>query len=177
MTSDLEIAQFGDPTLLQVSAPVEEREFGTEKLINFCGKLMDILKEKSAVGIASPQVKINKRIIAIGCPVSPRRPIPHPFEDKIIINPVVTPLTDEMEEGFEGCLSSGELMGLVPRHQKVLCQGFDPEGHSIEFEAKDLEARVLQHELDHLDGILFFERIENMKSIGFRDALLKNKIL
>lgn len=173
MTEDLQIIKFGDPRLIQISEPVKTHEFGSAALKKLGHDLMTLLKENQAVGIAAPQVGINKRILAVGCPPSPRRPIPTPFEDQVILNPVITPLSDEMEQGYEGCLSSDMIMVKVPRHTKVRCQGYNLDGNTIDFEAENLLARVLQHELDHLDGVLFFERVTEMKSLGFRDELVK----
>lgn len=130
------------------------------------------MQEKGGVGIAAPQIGYNKRVIMFGFEKSTRYPKEKPVPFTILINPVITILSEEMNDGWEGCLSVPGLRGLVSRYNKIEYSGFDPDGKPIQQQAEGFHARILQHECDHLDGILFPQRIKDLRFFGFEDELL-----
>jgi peptide deformylase len=164
-----EILRMGDPRLLEKSRPVEA--FGTTELRTLIGDMQDTMRAANGAGLAAPQVGIGLRVVIFGFEASPRYPQAEPVPFTILVNPVVTPLADEMEEGWEGCLSVPGLRGMVPRWVHLRYSGFDAEGEPIEREARGFHARVVQHECDHLDGILYPMRMRDFSCFGFTDVL------
>ncbi|MBA3904288.1 MAG: peptide deformylase [Rhodocyclaceae bacterium] len=164
-----EILRMGDPRLLEKSRPVEA--FGTTELRTLIGDMQDTMRAANGAGLAAPQVGIGLRVVIFGFEASPRYPQAEPVPFTILVNPVVTPLADEMEEGWEGCLSVPGLRGMVPRWVHLRYSGFDAEGEPIEREARGFHARVVQHECDHLDGILYPMRMRDFSRFGFTDVL------
>lgn len=133
--------------------------------------MLDTMHEKGGVGIAATQIGVNLRIIAFGFDANPRYPDEAPIPLTILINPVVNVLSNVFIEGWEGCLSVPGLRGLIPRFRKIQYQGLDPHGKVISREAEGFHARVVQHEYDHLNGILFPQRIHDLHNFGYEDEL------
>lgn len=168
------IIQIGNPLLRIISSEVSQTELGTHELQILINSLFKIMENNRGIGIAAPQIGINKRIIVFGMkshPVYTETPsIPY----TVLINPIVTTMTAETEERYEGCLSVGNLRGKVSRFQKIYYKGLDLTGKLIEREVEGLHARVVQHESDHLDGILFTDKLSDTKSLGFHQELVSS---
>jgi peptide deformylase len=161
----------GHPLLQESSADVTQ--FSTTELDSLIQDLFDTMHAEDGAGIAAPQIGVLKRVVIFGVEdENPRYPGRGSVPTTILINPVITPLDNEMEDGWEGCLSVPGLRGLVPRYQRVHYRGFDENGKLIERDADGFHARVVQHECDHLDGILYPQRIQDMTQFGFREELL-----
>ena len=164
-----DVLRMGDPRLLQVSAPVQR--FGTPELAALLQDMQDTMAALNGAGLAAPQIGVPLRVVIFGVERNPRYPDAEEVPFTVLCNPVLTPLGDEMEEGWEGCLSVPGMRGLVPRHLRLRYSGFDQHGKRIEREAGDFHARVVQHECDHLDGILYPMRIRDMRQFGFTEQL------
>lgn len=154
-----------DPILRQVAEPIAESEFGKDWLKNLVKTMFDIMADKGAVGIAAPQIGISKRVIVFGTNYTKRRKPEYPIPDTALINPSLKILSREIQIGHEGCLNCGEIMGEVPRAMEIEYSGFDLDGNKITKKVSGLEARILQHEIDHLDGFLFLDRVEDQASL------------
>ena len=165
------VIKMGHPHLMQPAARVEQNEFNTPKLKSMIQDMIDTLKDSKGVGIAANQVDITKRIVIIGFEDNARYPDEKPIPIKALINPVFTPLSDEMTEGWEGCLSIPGLRGLVPRYTQIYYEYQDISGKKHAVKTNGFEARIVQHECDHLDGIVFPARIRNFLKFGFEDSL------
>jgi peptide deformylase len=159
----------GHPLLQQVAAPVER--FGTAELRELLRDMDDTMRALNGAGIAAPQIGVSLRVVIFELTRNPRYPEAGPIPYTVLINPVLQPLGDEQEEGWEGCLSVPGLRGLVPRHQRLRYQGFDAEGRPIDRSVSGFHARVVQHEVDHLDGILYPMRIRDLRNLGYEDVL------
>lgn len=164
------VLRMGHPILQEVSAEVTE--FSTPGLDNLIQDMFDTMDAEDGAGIAAPQIGVLKRVVIFGVEgVNPRYPNRGQVPTTVLINPVITPIGDEIENGWEGCLSVPGMRGMVPRYSKVLYRGHDQYGELIEREAEGFHARVVQHECDHLDGILYPQRIEDMTQFGFLEEL------
>ncbi|KTC65685.1 polypeptide deformylase (plasmid) [Legionella adelaidensis] len=172
--SNYDILQIGNPILRKISTPIQTHEFGTEELKKLSDLLFKILIEHKGVGLASPQIGINKRAIVFGMKQHPIHKHLPSIPYTVLFNPSYTPISDTIIENYEGCFSVGELRGKVPRFKSICYRGYDFEGNFVEREVSDLHARVVQHEYDHLEGILFIDKIQNFASLGFKDELLKS---
>ncbi|PPE74654.1 peptide deformylase [Solimonas fluminis] len=164
-----QVLRMGDPRLMRVAQPVTE--FGTPALRALVEDMFDTMRDLSGAGLAAPQIGVDLRVVIFGFQSSPRYPQAEPVPETILINPVLTPLSDEMEDGWEGCLSVPGLRGVVPRHARLRYQGFDLEGRPIDRSVGGFHARVVQHECDHLDGILYPMRIRDFSKFGFNEVL------
>jgi len=149
-------------------------DFSDPELPTIISDMNDTMIEKGGVGIAAPQIGVNLRIVMFGFEKSERYPDAEPVPLTILINPIIEFLDDEMEDGWEGCLSVPGLRGLVPRYKNIKYRGYDENGNPIERIVSGFHARVVQHECDHLDGILYPQRIKDMTSFGFEDELKIN---
>ncbi len=167
MTRD--ILRMGDPRLLDKARPVEA--FGTPELRALVADMQDTMRAANGAGLAAPQIGVGLRVVIFGFESNPRYPQAEAVPFTILVNPVLTPLSDELEEGWEGCLSVPGLRGVVPRWTRLRYRGFDVEGGQIEREATGFHARVVQHECDHLDGILYPMRIRDFTRFGYTDVL------
>ncbi len=159
----------GHPLLRQVAAPVAQFDRDLEVLV---ADMDDTMRAMSGAGIAAPQIGVGLRVVIFELRENPRYPHVAPVPYTVLVNPVLTPLADEQEEGWEGCLSVPGMRGLVPRFTRLRYQGFDREGAPIDRTVEGFHARVVQHEVDHLDGILYPQRIADLRNFGFEDALL-----
>lgn len=159
----------GDPRLLEKARPVET--FGTPELRQLAADMLDTMRAADGAGLAAPQIGVGLRVVIFGLESNPRYPQAEPVPFTILVNPALTPLSDELEEGWEGCLSVPGLRGLVPRFARLAYRGFDLDGAPVEREAAGFHARVVQHECDHLDGILYPMRIRDFTRFGYTDVL------
>ncbi len=163
----------GDARLLRVAEPVVE--FGTPQLLELLADMRDTMREYDGVGLAAPQIGVNLRVVIFGAAASPRYPDAEEVPDTVLINPVITPSGGNMEDGWEGCLSVPGLRGMVPRFLTVRYRGCDEHGAALERIASGFHARVVQHECDHLDGILYPMRMRDLSRFGFNDVLFPDK--
>ncbi len=159
----------GDARLLRRARPVEA--FGTEALEKLLLDMQDTMHAEGGVGLAAPQIGVDLQVVVFGFEHSDRYPDAPAVPWTVLINPVLTPLSETMEEGWEGCLSVPGLRGKVPRHTRLRYCGFDAQGQVIDREAQGFHARVVQHECDHLLGILYPMRMRDMSQFGYTDIL------
>jgi len=164
-----EVLKMGDPRLLGRASPVTE--FGTPALHALLQDMRETMASLDGAGLAAPQIGVGLRVVIFGVSANPRYPDVEPVPDTVLINPVITPLSDAMEDGWEGCLSVPGLRGWVPRHRAVRYRGMDAQGRPFERSVEGFHARVVQHECDHLDGILYPMRIRDFARFGFIEAL------
>ena len=164
-----EILRMGDPRLLRVAEPV--RDFDVPELHRLIEDMFDTMHAANGAGLAAPQIGVNLQLVIYGFKQNARYPDAPAVPETVLINPVLTPLSEEMEEGFEGCLSVPGLRGSVPRYKRLRYAGFDQFGARIERDAEDFHARVVQHEVDHLLGILYPMRIHDFSRFGFTEVM------
>jgi peptide deformylase len=165
-----EILKMGDERLLRVAQPV--REFGTPALRALVRDMEDTMKAASGAGLAAPQIGVDLQLVIFGTDErNPRYPDAPPVPRTVLLNPVITPVGDEEEEGWEGCLSVPGLRAVVPRWRRIRYTGFDEAGQRIEREAEGFHARVVQHECDHLVGKLYPMRVRDFSKFGYTDVL------
>ena len=164
-----EILKMGDPRLLRIARPVEQ--FDTPELHALIADLFDTMHDAGGVGLAAPQVGVDLQLVIFGFDASERYPDAPAVPRTILLNPVITPLSQDREEGWEGCLSVPGLRGVVERHSLIRYNGFDPAGQPIERIAEGFHARVVQHECDHLIGKLYPMRITDFSRFGYTDVL------
>jgi peptide deformylase len=164
-----DILRMGDPRLLERSKEVQR--FATPELSALLADMRDTMIAAKGAGLAAPQIGVGLRVVIFGFEHNQRYPDAEPIPYTELVNPVITPLGRQMEEDWEGCLSVPGLRGKVPRFASVRYTGFDPAGRPIEREVSGFHARVIQHECDHLDGILYPTRMRDMRSFGFTSVL------
>ncbi len=162
------VLKMGHPLLRQVAAPAV---VGSPELHALIGDMDDTMRALNGAGIAAPQIGVSLRVVIFEMKDNPRYPHVAAVPYTVLVNPVLTLLGDEREEGWEGCLSVPGLRGLVPRYRRLRYQAVTADGETIDRTVEGFHARVVQHEVDHLDGILFPERIEDLRRFGFEDAL------
>jgi peptide deformylase len=163
------VLKMGEPLLQSVAAPITR--FDAE-LLALVADMDDTMRALSGAGIAAPQIGVSARVVIFELKDNPRYPYITPVPYTVLVNPLVTPLTAEQDEGWEGCLSVPGMRGLVPRYRRLRYRGFDQYGAPLERTVEGFHARVVQHEVDHLDGILFPQRVRDMRDFGFEDALV-----
>jgi peptide deformylase len=159
----------GEPLLLRQAQPVAE--FDTPELHALIQDMHDTMQAKSGAGIAAPQIGVSLQVVIFGVGANPRYPDAEQVPYTVLINPVLNPLSDEMEQGWEGCLSVPGMRGVVPRHTALRYTGFDQFGREIDRTVTGFHARVVQHETDHLLGILYPMRIRDLRLFGFNEEL------
>ncbi|MBY0237667.1 MAG: peptide deformylase [Burkholderiaceae bacterium] len=164
-----EILKMGDPRLLRVAQPVTE--FGTPALLSLIEDMFDTMRAANGAGLAAPQIGIDLQLVIFGYQSNVRYPDAPPVPPTVLINPVITLLTEDLEEGWEGCLSVPGLRGVVPRFARLHYRGFDAQGQAFEREADGFHARVVQHECDHLQGMLYPMRIKDFSRFGYTSVL------
>ena len=170
-----EVLRMGDPRLWQKSQPITQ--FGTPELHELLRDMRDTMAHLNGAGLAAPQIGVPLRLVIFGVKSNPRYPGIDDVPDTVLINPVLTPLSDEIEEGWEGCLSVPGMRGWVPRFHKLRYSGFDEHGKRFQREVRDFHARVVQHEVDHLDGVLYPMRIRDLTRFGFNEELFPGQAL
>jgi len=161
--SILKVSRLGHPVLRQKTRAVERNEIKDPRFQKFLDDMVETMHEYNGVGLAGPQVHEGVRVFVAMLDSG------EDAEPSIIINPTIAPADDRIIEGWEGCLSIPDLRGLVPRARKIVVKALDRQGRALEIEAEDFPARVIQHETDHLDGILFLDRMRSMASLTFLD--------
>lgn len=165
----LEILKMGDERLLRVAKPVTE--FDTPALHALVADLFDTMEAANGAGLAAPQIGIDLQVVIFGFTKNERYPDAPPVPRTVLINPTITALTEDEEDGWEGCLSVPGLRGVVPRWSKIRYTGFDPKGQPIDRDAEGFHARVVQHECDHLIGKLYPMRVRDFSKFGFTEVL------
>ena len=163
------VLRLGDPRLLQVASEVSE--FNNPQLDALIKDMFDTMDAEDGAGLAAPQIGIGLRVTIFGFDNNPRYPDNNPVPKTILINPQITPLSNEKEDGWEGCLSVPHMRGVVSRFTHIRYTGFDATGASIDVIAEDFHARVVQHECDHLDGIIYTQRLSDPLKFGFTEEL------
>lgn len=164
-----EILKMGDPRLLKVAEHVSA--FDTPELHELIADLKETMAAAQGAGLAAPQIGVDLAVVIFGFGRSQRYPDAPPVPETVLINPVITPLSDATEEGWEGCLSVPGLRGVVPRYARIRYTGFDQFGQPIDREAEGFHARVVQHECDHLIGTLYPMRVRDFSRFGFTSVL------
>jgi len=162
------VLKMGEPLLRTVAAPVTRFDAELAALV---ADMDDTMRALNGAGIAAPQIGVSARVVIFELKDNPRYPHLTPVPYTVLVNPRVTPLADEQEEGWEGCLSVPGMRGLVARFRRVRYRGFDLKGAPIDRSVEGFHARVVQHEVDHLDGILFPQRVRDLRQFGFEEAL------
>jgi len=163
------VLKMGDPLLFQVAQPVVT--FDTPELHALVADMLDSMAALDGAGIAAPQIGVSQRVVIFGIEKNPRYPQAEPVPTTVLINPVIEVLTQDVEEGWEGCLSVPGMRGMVSRATHIRYSGLDQYGNSFTREVRAFHARVVQHECDHLDGILYPMRIKDMRLFGYKDVL------
>jgi peptide deformylase len=163
------ILRLGHPVLREIARPVDR--FDTPELHTLVEDLVDTMKANNGAGLAAIQIGVLQRVVIFGIDRNPRYPDAEPVPLTVLVNPELELLGAEREAGWEGCLSVPGMRGLVPRYRQLRYRGFDQYGAQIDRTVADFHARVVQHECDHLDGILYPERIEDLRSFGFQEEL------
>ena len=164
-----DVLKMGDPRLLEVARPVER--FDSPELHTLLADMRDTMAHQNGAGLAAPQIGVGLRVVIFGVKANPRYPQAEDVPDTVLINPAIEPIGNDMEEDWEGCLSVPGMRGWVPRYQRLRYAGFDEKGQRFERTAQGFHARVVQHECDHLDGILYPRRIRDLTRFGFIEAL------
>ena len=165
------VLRLGDPRLLQVANKVEQ--FNTPELEQLIKNMFDTMHAEDGAGLAAPQIGIGLRVVIFGFDINNRYP-EAAVPKTVLINPEITPLGENMEDGWEGCLSVPGMRGIVRRYSNIRYTGFDASGEKIDVEAEGFHARVVQHECDHLDGIIYTQRLSDPLKFGFTEELLNS---
>jgi peptide deformylase len=171
----LPVLRLGDPRLREVAEPV--REFDTAQLHALVRDMLDTMHANDGAGLAANQIGVLQRVVIFGLEGNPRYPDAEAVPLTVLVNPQIVPLDAQRDAGWEGCLSVPGMRGLVPRYTRIQYRGVDPFGQPIERTVADFHARVVQHECDHLDGILYPQRIEDMRYFGFNEELAASGVL
>jgi len=169
------VLRMGDPRLLERAQPVER--FGTPELAALLADMRDTMAQLNGAGLAAPQIGIGLRVVIFGVQSNPRYPHAEEVPDTVLINPALEPLGAETEEDWEGCLSVPGMRGVVPRYRQLRYSGRDEQGRRFERTVAGFHARVVQHECDHLEGILYPMRIRDFSKFGFIEALFPGQDL
>ena len=170
-----DVLKMGDPRLLAQARPVED--FASPELTQLIVDMHDTMRALNGAGLAAPQIGVGLQVVIFEVSANPRYPDAESVPFTVLVNPVLTPLSDEIEEGWEGCLSVPGMRGLVPRHTSLRYQGFDAGGQPIDRSVGGFHARVVQHEVDHLRGILYPMRIRDLRHFGFTETLFPGQNL
>jgi peptide deformylase len=170
-----EVLRMGDPRLWETSRPVQA--FDTPDLHDLLRDMRDTMAHLSGAGLAAPQIGVGLRVVIFGVKSNLRYPDVEEVPDTVLINPRILPLSEEMEEGWEGCLSVPGMRGWVPRFRRLQYKGFDEKGTPFERTVEGFHARVVQHECDHLEGVLYPMRIRDFTRFGFNEALFPGQAL
>lgn len=163
------VLRMGDPRLFAMSRRVDA--LGTPELDALIGDMRDTMRALNGAGLAAPQIGVDLQVVIFGVDSNPRYPEAEPVPHTVLVNPELEPIGEELEEGWEGCLSVPGMRGLVPRYKRLRYRGVDQHGNPIDRTVSDFHARVVQHEVDHLLGILYPMRIEDMRNFGFSAEL------
>ena len=170
-----EVLRMGHPVLRERAKPVTD--FDTPELRSLIEDMFETMEHANGAGLAAPQIGVSQRMVIFGVDRNPRYPDAEEVPFTVLVNPKITLLTREVEEGWEGCLSVPGMRGVVPRYTKLRYTGFDVEGNPIDRVAEGFHARVVQHECDHLDGILYPQRMTDLSKLGFNEELFPGEEL
>ena len=168
-----EVLRMGHPVLREKAKPVEK--LGSPELKALVADMKETMKAQNGAGLAAPQIGVSQRVVIFGVDKNPRYPDAEPVPFTVLVNPRLVMLSRDVEEDWEGCLSVPGMRGVVPRYTKLRYSGFDEDGNPIEREAEGFHARVVQHECDHLDGILYPQRMTDMRTFGFTKELFPDE--
>jgi peptide deformylase len=163
----LKVARLGHPVLRRVAEPVSPEAVGAPEIQTLIDDMLETMAEYDGAGLAAPQVHVSRRIVIYGVDENPRYPDAESVPLTVLLNPRLTPLTEEHEEDWEGCLSVPDMRGRVSRPTRVRVEALARDGRPLRFDAEGFHARVAQHECDHLDGLLFVDRMTSMASLTF----------
>jgi peptide deformylase len=169
----LKVARFGHPVLRQMAEPIPPDQITTPIVQQFIDDMIDTMYEYDGAGLAAPQVHVSQQIVVMEVSKNPRYPEAPTLPLTVYLNPEITPLTEEMDEDWEGCLSLPGLRGRVPRHTNIHLRAYDRQGKRVDFVAEGFHARVIQHECDHLLGKVFLDRMRDMSSLTFIEEFVK----
>ena len=165
--SILKVARLGHPVLRNVTEPLSALDLQAVACQKFIDDMVETMKEYDGVGLAADQVHESKQIAVLEVADNPRYPNKPKVPLTVLVNPTITPLTEEMEDDWEGCLSIPDLRGKVPRYKSIRVQALDREGNELNFIADDFHARVIQHEWDHLNGKVYLDRMRDLSTLAF----------
>jgi peptide deformylase len=165
--SILKVTRLGHPVLRKVTETVSQSELESPALQKFIDDMIETMKEYDGVGLAADQVHESKQIAVLEVADNPRYPEKPQVPLTVLVNPTIMPLSEDMEEDWEGCLSIPDMRGMVPRYKSVRVQALDREGKEIDFLANDFHARVIQHEFDHLNGKVYLDRMRDFSTLTF----------
>jgi peptide deformylase len=165
--SILKVARLGHPVLRKVTETVSQRELQSPALQQLIDDMIETMKDYDGVGLAADQVHESKQIAVLEVADNPRYPEKPLVPLTVLVNPTITPLSEDMEEDWEGCLSIPDLRGMVPRYKGVRVQALDRQGKKIDFVANEFHARVIQHEFDHLNGRVYLDRMRDFSTLTF----------
>jgi peptide deformylase len=165
--SILKVTRLGHPVLRKVTETVSQSELESPALQKFIDDMIETMKEYDGVGLAADQVHESKQIAVLEVADNPRYPEKPQVPLTVLVNPTITPLSKDIEEDWEGCLSIPDLRGMVPRYKSVRVQALDREGKEIDFVANEFHARVIQHEFDHLNGKVYLDRMRDFSTLTF----------
>jgi peptide deformylase len=163
----LKVARLGHPVLRRVAEPVSPEAIRSPDIQRLIDDMLETMDDQDGAGLAAPQVHVSRRVVIYGVEANPRYPDAEPVPLTVLVNPRLTPIGDEQEEDWEGCLSVPDLRGMVPRWTAVRVEGFDRGGQRVHFTATAFHARVVQHECDHLDGRVYLDRMRSMETLSF----------
>ena len=163
----LKVARLGHPVLREVARPVPPERISSAEIQRFIDDMVETMREYDGAGLAAPQVHTLLQIAVIEVDGNPRYPDAPGIPLTVVINPAVTPLTEEIEDGWEGCLSVPDMRGMVPRYTAVRLQCYDRDGQRVDLVAKDFFARVIQHETDHLQGVVYVDRMRDLSTLSY----------
>ncbi|HSS26406.1 MAG TPA: peptide deformylase [Usitatibacter sp.] len=170
-----DVLRMGHPVLRERAKPVED--LGSAELKRLVADMKETMAFKNGAGLAAPQIGVSQRVVIFGVEANPRYPDAEPVPFTVLVNPKLVMLTREVEEDWEGCLSVPGMRGVVPRYTKLRYTGFDEDGNAIDRVAEGFHARVVQHECDHLDGILYPQRMTDLSKLGFNEELFPGEDL
>jgi len=163
----LKVARLGHPVLRRVAEPVSPEAIRSPEIQRLIDDMLETMDDQDGAGLAAPQVHVSRRVVIYGVEANPRYPDAEAVPLTVLVNPRVTPIGDEQEEDWEGCLSVPDLRGMVPRWTAVRVEGLDRNGRPLRFTANAFHARVVQHECDHLDGRVYLDRMRSMETLSF----------
>ncbi|MEX0805784.1 MAG: peptide deformylase [Candidatus Binatia bacterium] len=165
--SILKVARLGHPVLRKLAEPISDQELRSDRMRQFIDDMIETMMEYDGVGLAAEQVHMSKQVVVLEVADNPRYPDKPRVPLTVLVNPMITPLTEEFEEDWEGCLSIPDMRGKVPRYKTVKVQALDRHGAQVEFVAIGFHARVIQHEWDHLNGKVYLDRMRDFSSLSF----------
>jgi peptide deformylase len=169
----LKVARMGHPVLRQQAEPIPPEQITSPEVQDFIDDMIETMYDYDGAGLAAPQVHVSKQIVVMEVSQNPRYPNAPAIPLTVYINPEITPLTEEMDEDWEGCLSVPGLRGRVPRYTKIRLRAYDRDGQRVDFVAEGFHARVIQHECDHLWGKLYIDRVRDTTSLTFMEEFMK----